>query len=99
MALVAETGGHEIIGVGRMTKIHWTEEAEVAVVVSDEWQGRGLGRELLARLLLIGADEKLTKLGAEILPDNREIIRICEGLGFTVKHSLEDQVVRAEFAL
>ncbi len=99
MALVAETAGHEIIAVGRMTKIHWTTEAEVAVVVSDEWQGRGLGRELLARMLLIGADEKLTKLVAEILPDNREIIRICESLGFTVKHSLEDQVVRAEFAL
>src|SRR5215472_1776668 len=49
MALVAErrnpeTGESEILGVGRMTKVQWTNEAEVAVVVSDQMQGRGLGK-------------------------------------------------------
>ncbi|MCU1235998.1 MAG: CoA-binding domain protein [Candidatus Solibacter sp.] len=104
MALVAErrnpeTGENEILGVGRMMKIHGTTEAEIAVVISDKWQGRGLGKELLARLMIVGADEKLTKLTADILPDNREVMRICEKLGFTLKHSLDDEVVRAEFAL
>jgi acetyltransferase len=104
MALVAErrnpeTGESEILGVGRMMKIHGTTEAEVAVLISDKWQGRGLGKELLARLLIVGADEKLSKLTADILPDNREVMRICEKLGFTLKHSLDDEVVRAEFVL
>ena len=104
MALVAErrnpeTGESEILGVGRLMKIHGTNEAEVAVLISDKWQGRGLGKELLARLLIVGADEKLSKLTADILPDNRDVMRICEKLGFTLKHSLEDEVVRAEFAL
>ena len=104
MALVAErrnpeTGEPEILGVGRMTKVHGTNEAEVAVLVSDHWQGRGLGKELLARLLVVGADEKLSKLTADILPDNRDVMRICEKLGFSLKHSLEDEVVRAEFKL
>ncbi len=104
MALVAEhrnpeTGESEIFGVGRMTKIHGTTEAEVAVVIGDKWQGRGLGKELMARLLIVGAAEKLTKLTADILPDNREVMRICEKLGFTLKHSLDDEVVRAEFKI
>ncbi len=104
MALVAErrnpeTGESEILGVGRMMKIHGTTEAEVAVLISDKWQGRGLGKELLARLLIVGADEKMSRLTADILPDNREVMRICEKLGFTLKHSLDDEVVRAEFAL
>ncbi len=104
MALVAErrnpeTGENEILGVGRMMKIHGTSEAEVAVVISDKWQGRGLGKELLARLLIVGSDERLTKLTADILPDNREVMRICEKLGFTLKHSLDDEVVRAEFSV
>jgi acetyltransferase len=104
MALVAErrnpeTGEIEILGVGRMTKILGTSEAEIAVVISDQWQGRGLGKELLARLLIVGADEKLTKLTADILPDNREVMRVCEKLGFTLKHSLDDEVVRAEFTV
>jgi acetyltransferase len=99
MALVAETADHEILGVGRLTKIHGTREAEVAVLVSDKWQGRGLGKELLARLLIVGADEKLTKLTADILPDNRGVMRVCEKLGFSLQHSLDDEVVRAQFAL
>jgi acetyltransferase len=104
MALVAErrnpeTGEPEVLAVGRLMKIHGTSEAEVAVLVSDKWQGRGLGKELLARLLIVGADEKLTKLTADILPDNRDVMRLCEKLGFSLKHSLDDEVVRAEFKL
>jgi acetyltransferase len=104
MALVAErrnpqTGECEILGVGRMTKIHGTNDAEIAVVVSDQWQGRGLGKELIARLMIVGGDDKLTSLTANILPDNRDIMRVCEKLGFTLKHSLEDEVVRAELRL
>ena len=102
MALVAEhrnpkTGESEILGVGRMMKVHGTRDAEVAVLISDHWQGRGLGKELLARLLIVGADEKLNRLVADILPDNRAVMRICEKLGFSLKHSLDDEVVHAEF--
>jgi acetyltransferase len=104
MALVVErrnpeTGEPEILGVGRMTKVQWTNEAEVAVVVSDQWQREGLGKELLARLAIVAADEKLSKLTASILPDNRDMMRICEKLGFSLQHSLEDEVVHAEFKL
>ncbi len=104
MALVAtrhnpQTGEPEILAVSRMTKIQWANEAEVAVIVSDQWQGHGLGKEMLARLVIIGADEKLDRLTADMLPENRQVMRICEKLGFTLKHSLEDEVVRAEFKL
>ncbi|HJT87537.1 MAG TPA: GNAT family N-acetyltransferase, partial [Bryobacteraceae bacterium] len=103
MALVAERrnpqGEPEILGVARMTKIHGVNEAEVAIVVADQWQGRGLGKELMARMLIIGSDEKFELLIAEILPDNTDVIRICEKLGFTLKHTLDDDVVRAEFKL
>ena len=52
MALVAdrknpESGEHEIIGVGRLSKIRGTEDAEFAIVVSDPFQRLGLGTELL----------------------------------------------------
>ena len=102
MALVAErrnpaTGELEILGVGRLTKILGTNDAEVAVLVSDQSHGHGLGKELLGRLVVVGADEKLSKLKADILPDNRDVMRICEKLGFTLRHSLEDEVVKAEF--
>ena len=72
-------------------------DAEVAVLVSDQFQGRGLGKELLARLVVVGRDEKLGALKADILPDNRDVMRVCEKLGFTLRHSMEDEVVKAEF--
>ncbi len=72
MALVAErrnpaTGEREILGV-MPGEIPGTNDGEVAVLISDQFQGRGLGRELLARLLTVGADEKLAKLKADVLP-------------------------------
>ena len=104
MALVAvrrnaETGESEILGVGRLMKIHGTGEAEIAVLISDNWQGRGLGKELLSRLLVVAADDKLAHVVADILPDNRGVMRILDKLGFTLKHSLDDDVVHAEFKL
>jgi acetyltransferase len=103
MALVAvrrkENGENEILGVGRLMKIHGTGDAEIAVLISDNWQGRGLGKELLARLLVVAADDKLAHVVADILPDNRGVMRICEKLGFSLKHSLDDDVVHAEFKL
>jgi len=104
MALVAvrrnpETGEPEILGVGRLMKVHGTQEAEIAALVSDSWQGRGLGKELLSRLLLVAANEKLARVTADILPDNRGVMRICEKLGFSLKHLPEEEIVRAEFTL
>jgi acetyltransferase len=104
MALVAErrdaqTGEREILAVGRLSKIHWSNEAEVAVLVSDKWHGRGLGTELLNRLIQVGKDEKLSRLTADILPDNRDIQRVCDKLGFRLRHSMEEEVVKAEFSL
>jgi acetyltransferase len=104
MALVAvrrnpETGEGEILGVGRLMKVHGTRDAEIAVLVSDNWQGRGLGKELLSRLLVVAADDKMARVIADILPDNRGVMRILEKLKFSLKHSLDDDVVHAEFKL
>ena len=109
MALVAEhrdaaTGEREILGVGRMTKVRGLtfnepEEAEFAVLVTDDWQNRGLGTELLRRLIPVGRDEKLRRLTGEILVENRGMQKVCERLGFTLKFSPEDGTVEARLAL
>ena len=64
MALVAEltdpaTGERRIVGVGRMNKLHSRNEAEVAALVSDQYQRQGLGHELLRRVVQIARDEKI----------------------------------------
>ncbi len=95
----AKAAEHEILGVGRMSKVSGRNEAEFAVLVSDEYQNKGLGTELLGRLIEIGKNEKLTRLSADILPDNLEMQRVCEKLGFKLERDLDEPVVKAEVML
>jgi len=103
MALVAERenakGVHELLGIGRLTRVHGANEAEMAVLVSDDFQARGLGTELLRRLIEIGRAEKFERITADILAENRGMQRICERLGFQLKYDVEDAMVKAELRL
>ena len=82
-----ETGQHEVLGVGRFSAIN-RFEAEAAVLVSDQWQGRGLGTELLSRVARVAREEKLRRLSGEILRDNLATQAIFKKVGF--KLSLTD---------
>jgi acetyltransferase len=100
MALVAETidpatGERRIIAVGRMSKLHGRNEAEVAVLVSDQYQKLGLGNELLRRVVEVARDEKLSQVSAEMLPDNIAMQAIMRHLGFRVRATEDLTSIRA----
>jgi acetyltransferase len=103
MALVAErpnaAGEPEILAVGRMSKLHGRNEAELAAVAIDEAQHKGLGTELYRRLIQLGREEKLSKLVSNMLPENREMRALCTKLGFKMFASLEDNMICAELDL
>jgi len=84
----ADTGQREVVGVGRFSAINRTE-AEAAVLVSDRWQGRGLGTELLAGVARVARQEKFLKLSGEILRDNLPTQAIFKKVGFKL-HAMED---------
>ncbi len=100
LALVAEhknpeSGEAEILGIGRLAKEPGTEEAQFAILVADPVQGKGLGAELLRRILDMGREEKVRVITAEILPDNYPMQRLCERLGFRLERDQEEGVVKA----
>jgi acetyltransferase len=104
MALVAEnkdphTGERRIIAVGRMNKLHARNEAEVAVLVSDQYQKLGLGKELFRRVVQIARDEKLSQVSAEVLPDNLAMQVIMKRLGFRLRRSEDLTSIRAYLEL
>ena len=103
MALVVdyenpETGQHEILAVGRLSKLHGTHEAEFAMLVADPAQKLGLGRELLERLIQIARRENLQRITAEILMENSAMRRLCQKVGFNLK-PIGDGLMKAEIAL
>jgi acetyltransferase len=104
IALVAEahdahTGAREVLGVGRLGKINGTNDAEFALLVADRAQGKGLGTELLRRLIAIGRDEHLARITGDILSENVEMHRLCAKLGFQLTQGPGDAVVRATITL
>ena len=104
MALVAEyqnpeTENREILAVGRLTKLHGSNAAEFAMLVSDKFQYQGLGTELLRRLLEVGKNEKSCCIYADILADNSGMQRVCEKLGFQITNTSDATILRAEIKL
>ena len=93
--LDAKTGQHRILGVGRLVKSHTKNEGEVAVLVSDEWQHQGLGTELFRRVIQIARDEKLSRIDAEMLPDNLSMKKIAKKLGFHSEPTDDTSSLRA----
>jgi acetyltransferase len=83
-----ETGEPEVLGVGRFSAIN-RGEAEAAVLVSDPWQGRGLGTELLAGVARVAREEKFKRLSGEILRDNLATQAIFRKVGFKLR-AMED---------
>lgn len=104
MALVADyhnpqTEQDEIIGVGRLIKAHGANEAEFAMLVTDQFQRKGLGTELLRRLIQVGHDEKLQRLMGDIHAENQGMQEVCKKLGFRLQYSSEEQLMSAELEL
>ena len=97
--LVAESEKSEIIAVGRLTREHASADAEFALLVSDAWHEHGLGTELLRRLILLARNEGVQHLGGDILTENRAMQEICRQLGFNLRYSVEDGVVKASMTV
>lgn len=104
MALVAEyrdpaSGEACILGVGRLSRVHGKNVAELAALVTDKYQGKGLGKELWLRLIQIAREEKIACLTADILPENLDMQRVAKHLGFKTHHDTLEQLIKAEMEL
>jgi len=104
IALVAvqkdpKTSEKRIVAVGRLRKLHGTNDGEFAVLVSDEYQGRGIGSELIKRLIEVARSQKLRAIVGDVLQDNVVMRHICEKLGFQITGAVEDTVLKAELTI
>jgi acetyltransferase len=101
MTLVAEQdrpGGRVILGAGRLSKLHGVNAARFSMIISDDFQGRGLGAEMMRRLMQIARDEKLDRIEAIITSDNQAMQHLCGKLGGRLSPQ-SDGKVKAEIDL
>jgi acetyltransferase len=104
IALVAEstnerTGDRQISGVGRLVKATGGKEAEVAFLISDAFQGQGIGREMMALLIDFACDEQLTALTATFIRENLPMRRLLERYKFQITDDLQEESSTARLEL
>jgi acyl-CoA synthetase (NDP forming)/RimJ/RimL family protein N-acetyltransferase len=95
-ALVAALGS-DLIAVGRYEQLAQPDTAEVAFVVEDAHQGRGIASVMLEHLAQAAREEGITHFVAEILPQNGAMVRVFTDAGYDVDRSFEDGVVHLTF--
>ena len=104
---LAATVGGEFIATVRYDRISAdgraatapADEAEVAFLVQDAHQGRGVASALLEHIAAVARERGIRRFAAEVLPANNKMIKVFTDAGYTQKRSFEDGVVRLEFDL
>jgi acetyltransferase len=82
--------GRRIIGVARFVQNPDRESAEYAIVVADEWQGRGVGGLLMRRLIDVARRKGLAQLEGAVLRENVDMVKFVAALGFAVRDDPHD---------
>ena len=101
MAIIAEFKESEkkrIIGIGRLIIEPDFKKSEFAVIVHDEFQGKGMGYKLVDMLIGIAQEKGLGEVYGTVLTDNVRMLRVCEGLGFRITH-LPDGISKVRLTL
>lgn len=89
MALVLVKAGEHpeaLLGVGQYMVDPSTDEAELSFMVRDDWQGKGLGTELLRRLVKIAKSKRIKALTAYVLRENPAMLHLFLKEGFLTRY-------------
>jgi len=82
--------GERFVGVARYIATPDGESAEFAIVVADDWHGRGVGRGLMERLVASARKRGFARLSGTVLRSNRAMLRFVERFGFAVADDPQD---------
>ncbi len=89
----------EMVGVVRYDRAPGTADAEVAVVVEDAHQGRGLGPLMLEHLAAAGEERGIERFVANVLPSNRRMLQVFRSAGFETERHMADGFVELVYPI
>ncbi|HET6367352.1 MAG TPA: GNAT family protein [Pseudomonadales bacterium] len=101
LALVLERGSDadpELIGVGRYEPTAEPDTAEVAFVVDDRWQGKGLGTILFTALLAAAHDRGIRRFRADVLAYNRRMLDLITRFARVDRRETRDAITSLVFS-
>jgi GNAT superfamily N-acetyltransferase len=89
---VPDASGEEIIVIGRYYLDPKTNRAEVAFVVRDDWQNKGIGGFVLKHLVNIAKRNGIAGFTAEVMRDNKPMQAVINHSGLKVRSNLREGV-------
>ena len=93
-------GAEQQIGVARYITLPDEETCEFAIVVSDDWQGKGVARHLFQRLIDVARDRRIKVMTGITLRENTRMIDLSRSLGFATRSDTDEpELVRMTLAL
>jgi Zn finger protein HypA/HybF involved in hydrogenase expression len=95
---MVENGKRKILGVSRLSIESDQKSGEMAFLVSDYWQGLGLGTKMVDYVLDIAKEKGIDKVTAIILQDNYRALSLTKKMGFSIEY-LTDGTVKATLNL
>ncbi|MBN2333173.1 MAG: bifunctional acetate--CoA ligase family protein/GNAT family N-acetyltransferase [Deltaproteobacteria bacterium] len=98
IALVEENGVDTTIGVNRLAYYPQDDRHEFALVITDAWQGKGVGKVLMERLLEIAKDRQIRTIYGKVLAENQTMIGFCRRFGFS-EYESEGNVILVKLEL
>ena len=92
-------GARRVHRLGELRAVAGRDDADVAFLVDDEHQGKGIATLLLEHLAAIARTNGIKRFTAEVLSDNRAMLRVFSRAGWPVQRHFESGVTELEFPL
>jgi acetyltransferase len=94
IAVISTDAGEQQVGVARYTTNVDKTSCEFALVVSDEWQNRGIAHQLMQNLMEVARDRDLETMEGQVLSDNSRMLDLVSSLGFRIENDPDDTAVK-----
>ncbi|NOK61823.1 MAG: hypothetical protein GFH27_549281n56 [Chloroflexi bacterium AL-W] len=91
LATACADGEEHIIGIAELVRSHSnTTNIETALIVTDIYQGQGIGRMLCGQLVDLMVEQGVSQVHAVVLPENTRMRRLIDRIGFTYTSRFQD---------
>ena len=95
----AEDGRERVVAIANYERLRDPRVAEAAFAVADAYQRRGIGTRLIEQLAEQAGRQGIERMVAEVLADNRDMLRVFESIGFELKRELAGGEIEIEFPI
>jgi RimJ/RimL family protein N-acetyltransferase len=99
VGIVPGIGGDDIVAIAQYFLDPKTLAAEVAFLVQDEWQQKGMGTFLLDYIMQVARQRGVKRFYAKVLPDNRPMLAVFQNSGYKVNVEFDGDVYNVSYDL